>query len=111
MRAGNTDYQSNDNIVSSIVRVGSVTAVDNDKRLAQVLFQDLGLPSGWIPVMISHDYVPDYDVPQETEEAAGHKHEVKIKPWMPEVGDQVLCLYEPVRDGHGFVLGGVSTWQ
>lgn len=34
-----------------------------------------------------------------------------IKPWMPRKGEQVLCLYETVRDGRGFVLGGVRPWQ
>lgn len=120
MRENDTRYQSNDNIVSSIVRVGSVTAVNNDKRLAQVLFQDLGLPSGWIPVLINRDFIPDYEVPQRTEYEQGgsgdpafenHKHDLVIKPWMPKVGDQVLCLYEPVRDGRGFVLGGIKAWQ
>lgn len=106
-----TNYQNNDLLFSTIVRVGTVTAVNNDKLLAQVYYNDLDLSSGWIPVVKRIDYVPDYDVPQETEEAAGHKHEVKIKPWMPKVGDQVLCLYEPVRDGRGFVLGGVQAWQ
>lgn len=106
-----TEYQDNDAAFSVMVRVGTVTAVDNDKRLAQVFFQDLKLPSGWIPVLINRDFAPDYNVPQETEEKDGHKHEIKWKPWMPEVNDQVLCLYEPVRDGRGFVLGGIRAWQ
>jgi hypothetical protein len=115
-----TRYQDDSAVLSTMVRVGKVTAVDNTKRLAQVYFQDMKLSSGWIPVLINRDYIPDYDVPQRTEYAGGgsgdaayesHAHGLTIKPWMPKVNDQVLCLYEPIRDGRGFVLGGVQAWQ
>lgn len=115
-----TRYQDDAAALSVMVRVGKVTAVDNDKRLAQVYFQDMGLASGLIPVLINRDYIPDYDVPQRTEYEQGgsgdpafenHKHDLVIKPWMPKLGDQVLCLYEPIRDGRGFVLGGIQAWQ
>ena len=107
-----TRYQDDGAAFSVMVRIGNVTAVDKVKRMA--------LPSGWIPVLINRDYIPDYDVPQRTEYEAGgsgdpafasHKHDLIIKPWMPKVGDQVLCLYEPIRDGRGFVLGGIQAWQ
>lgn len=81
-----TRYQDDGAAFSVMVRIGNVTAVDNAKRLAQVYFQDMALPSGWIPVLITN-------------------------PWMPKVGEQVLCLYEPIRDGRGFVLGGIQAWQ
>lgn len=122
----NTRYQDDAAAFSALVRVGIVTAADEDKRLAQVYFQDTNLPSGWIPVLINRDvihYYP-YDVPQwtefETEDKvpqAGetryvpHRHKVIIKPWMPKVNDQVVVLYEPIRDGRGFVLGGIQPWQ
>ncbi len=120
MYENNTRYQDNDAAFSSIVRIGIVTDVDNDKRLAQVYFQDLNLNSGQIPVLINRDFIPDYDVPQRTEYEAGgsgdaayerHKHDLPVKPWMPKKGEQVLCLYEPIRDGRGFVLGGIQAWQ
>lgn len=115
-----TQYQDNETALSVMVRVGIVTAVDNEKRLAQVYFQDMALPSGWIPVLINRDFIADYGAPQRTEYEAGgsgdaafekHKHDLIIKPWMPKVNEQVLCLYEPIRDGRGFVLGGIQTWQ
>ena len=121
-----TDYQNNNEAFSVMVRVGTVTAVDNDKRLAQVYFQDMKLPSGWLPVLISLDvmhYYP-YDEKQWTEyetewkgskegdpDYADHRHQVIMKPYMPKVNDQVLCLYEPIRNGRGFVLGGIKAWQ
>lgn len=116
----NTRYQDDSAAFSVMVRIGKVTAVDDVKRLAQVYFQDMDLTSGWIPVLINRDCIPDYDVPQQTELEAGgsgyaafasHKHDLIIKPWMPRRGDQVLCLYEPIRDGRGFVLGGIQPWQ
>lgn len=59
-----TRYQDDSTAFSVMVRIGNVTAVDNVKRLAQVYFQDMALPSGWIPVLINRDYIPDYDVPE-----------------------------------------------
>lgn len=115
-----TRYQDDNTALLVMVRVGIVTAVDNVKRLAKVYFQDMKLPSDWIPVLINRDFIPDYDVPQRTEYEAGgggyaeyasHKHDLIIKPWMPKVNEQVLCLYEPIRDGRGFVLGGIQAWQ
>lgn len=115
-----TEYQDMSTVFDRLVRVGTVTDVNNAKRIARVKFEDLGYTSGWIPVLINRDFIPDYDVPQRTEFEAGgsgdpafasHKHDLIIKPWMPKVGDQVLCLYEPIRDGRGFVLGGIQPWQ
>ena len=106
--------------IEDIARGGKVTAVNNEKRIAKVWFDDLEIESDWLPVLITRDFIPDYDVPQRTEFEAGgsgdpafasHKHNLIIKPWMPKVGEQVLCLYEPIRDGRGFVLGGIQAWQ
>ena len=116
-------------ILSSLVRIGIVTDRKMDKRLARVLFPDLGITSDWLPVLISQDVTPDdipreYDDPQwtefETEDKipqAGetryvpHKHKILRKPWMPKVGDEVLTLYLPVLDADGFVLGGIKQWR
>lgn len=121
-----TRYQDDNTAFSVMVRVGIVTAVDNEKRLAKVYFQDMKLPSDWIPVLINRDVINDYpyDETQWTEfetESLGarvgdqdyvdHRHKLIILPWMPKVNDQVLCLYEPVRDGRGYVLGGIQPWQ
>ena len=106
--------------IEDIVREGKVTAVDNGKRIAKVWFDSMGIESDWLPVLITRDFIPDYDVPQRTEFEAGgsgdpafasHKHDLIIKPYMPKKGEQVLCLYEPVRNGRGFILGGIQPWQ
>lgn len=115
-----TEYQNMGTVFSGFFRLGFVTDVNNVKRLARVKFADLGYTSGWIPVLINRDFIPDYDVPQRTEYEAGgsgdaayarHKHDLIIKPYMPKVGEQVLCIYEPVRNGRGFILGGIQPWQ
>ena len=99
----------------NMVRVGTVTDVNNPQLKARVLYPDSGMTSDWLQVVVNFPYIPDYDVqPQRTEFTAGgsgeaafenHKHDLIIKPWMPKIGDTVLVLYLPVRDGHGFVLG------
>lgn len=106
--------------IEDIVREGKVTAVNNDKRIAKVWFDAMGIESGWLPVLINRDYIPDYDVPQRTEYESGgsgdaafesHKHDLIIKPWMPRVNDKVLVLYFPVFNGDGVILGGVQPWR
>ena len=101
-------------IFENIVRVGIVTDTDYDKRRARVKFPDINIPSDWLPVLASRPYVPDYDVPQRTEPRAGgsgypqfeeHDHDLKIKPWMPKVNAVVLCLYIPIFNADGFILG------
>lgn len=86
----NTAYQDMGTVFSGFFRLGFVTDANNDKRIARVKFEDLGYTSDWIPVLISQDF---------------------IKPYMPKKGEQVLCIYEPVRNGRGFILGGIQPWQ
>ncbi len=105
-------------ILKNLVRIGTVTVTDPDKRVARVKFEDTGRPSGWLYVLANRSYVPDYDVPQRTEFEAGgsgdpafasHKHDLIIKPWMPKVNAVVLTVYLPVLDGDGFILGEVGA--
>lgn len=121
-----TEYQNMGTVFSSFLRLGLVTDVNYDKRLARVKFQDLAYTSDWLPVLISQDVSPDhkYTDPQWTEfetqwqgtrsgdqDYVDHKHKIIRKPYMPVIGDQVLCIYEPVRNGRGFILGGIMPWQ
>ncbi len=104
-------------IVAQLVRVGTVTDADPGTRTARVKFQDTGMTSGKLFVLASRPYVPDYNGPQRTEFEAGgggdaayasHKHDLKIKPWMPKVNATVLTLYLPILDGDGFILGEIG---
>ncbi len=71
-----------ENIIVNMVRVGTVTSVDVTKRCVRVRFPDKKMTSGWLHVVKSS--------------ALG---------WMPSINDTVLCLYMPVFNGDGFVLG------
>lgn len=104
--------------LENLVRIGTVTWTDNDKRLARVKFQDTGLPSGELYVLASRPYIPDYEGPQQTGERAGgsgydafalHNHPQKIKPWMPKLDAVVLCLYLPIPNADGFILGEIGA--
>lgn len=112
--------------LDGLVRVGTVTDRQMDKRLVRLWFEAEAIPSGWLPVLINRDVIPDYeyDDPQWTEfetqwrgsrsgypDYADHKHKLIIKPWMPKIGDQVLALYFPVFGADGFVLGGIQKWR
>lgn len=99
----------------NMVRMGTVMDTDGEKRRARVIFTDAGEPSGWLYVLASPPFMPDGETkPQRTEtrvgggSAAEHYHEVKIAPWMPKVNDTVLCLYFPVFNGDGFILGRIG---
>jgi len=83
--------------VEDIVREGTVTAVNNGKRIAKVWFDALGIQSDWMPVLITNGSVQDRDI--------------IIKPYMPKVNEKVLVLYFPVFNGDGVILGGVKPWQ
>lgn len=116
------EYEDNAVDIQDIIKLGIVTAVDNQKRLARVKFPGMGLQdtSGWLPVLINRDFIPDYDVPQRTEYESGgggfgaydsHKHDLIIKPYMPKVGEQVLAIYISVFNADGFILGGIQPWR
>ena len=101
-------------IFRNLVRIGTVTATAPASRVARVKFQDSGITSDWLPVLASRPYIPAYDGPQQTEARAGgggyalfesHTHGLVIRPWMPKVNATVLCLYLPVFNADGFILG------
>ena len=46
-------------ILKNLVRIGTVTVTDTDKRVARVKFEDTGRPSGWLYVLANRSYIPD----------------------------------------------------
>ena len=105
-------------ILAGLVRVGTVTAVNNAKHLARVKFQSEDMTSGWLYVLDNRPFIPGYDQTQQTQSRSGgsgaaafaeHTHELVIKQWMPKVNQTVLCLYLPAFNADGFILGGVNT--
>lgn len=97
-----------DDKLERLVRIGTVTSVDNDKRTARVKFQDTNNSSGELYVLASRPYIPDYEGPQQTEDGG----KLKIKPWMPKVNAVVLVLYLPVENmesADGYILGEIGA--
>lgn len=93
-----------------LVRIGTVTSVNNDKRTARVKFQDTNNSSGELYVLASRPYIPDYEGPQQTEDGG----KLKIKPWVPKVNAVVLVLYLPVENmesADGYILGEIGALE
>lgn len=91
----------NDSILKNLVRVGVVSSINPEKRMARVTFPQLNdMVSGELYVL-QHIGTP------VSVEANGHTHGAELKTWMPNVGQTVLCLYAPIEDGDGYILGGV----
>lgn len=101
-------------------RIGKVSDVKLTERLVRVYFKDVGITSGWLKVIKSAPYIPQKGIKQETEaqeisrEVVGtakeferHTHEVRISPWLPDVGDYVVCLYNEGFNEDGIVIGGL----
>lgn len=83
-----------ENYTQNMVRVGIVTDVDKNDRRVRVRFPNLNMTSGWLYVLQAP---PDVKIIID----------FTVTPWMPSVNDKVLCLYIPVFNGDGFVLGAI----
>ncbi len=80
------------------IQLGTVTALDETKQTARVKFQDTGICSDWLYI-IQHVRKPSCNNPD--------CHCTECGRWLPKINDTVLVLYLPIRDGDGFILGGV----
>ena len=109
--------------LKNMVRLGTVMSVDKDKMTARVKFKDKGgimssplhilkRPVYVIPAMESGkegqtaETELRYDVENVTKKEK-HFHEAYITPWVPSVGDMVLCIMMADGDGDGFIVGEV----
>lgn len=45
--------------------------------------------------------------PTGTHNQCRQEQEYKIYPWIPFIGQWVLCLFKPDGEGDGFILGGI----
>ena len=106
------------NILENVVRIGEVQSVDSVKKTARVKFDSLGgLVSGPLKVLQqfgqnmtinnehTHTITDTYSGGGSASTQPAHSHTITY--WMPSVGQMVVCLYIPVDDGDGFVLGGL----
>ncbi len=90
-----------------MLRIGTVTDVNKSKREARVLFNGENIVSGWLKIIRSPPFIPEKDTEQKTEIENLHYHKVKIVPWLPDIGDNVLCAYNDDFNGDGFILGAL----
>lgn len=87
------------------MRVGTVSSVNTENRTARVNFVDKNnLVSGPLKILKNQPFVAVKKTLVVEEE---HGHEVTISPWIPTVGDLVLCIYLPNGESDGFVVGGI----
>jgi phage baseplate assembly protein gpV len=110
------------NVLENLVRIGIVSVVDSSARKARVIFDDIGLVSGWLSVLQrpqtgvyvspdnehTHTITDTYTGGGSASTVAAHDHAGTYTGyWMPTVGSKVVCLYLPVFNGDGFILGGL----
>ena len=106
-----------ENILSNLVRIGTVSAVDAEGKKARVIFGDKGgITSGWLYVLQHHGAAVDvkeseshtHTIGEETTNASGeHTHVSVVSDWMPKINDMVVALYLPDFNGDGFILGAI----
>lgn len=76
-----------DAVLKNIVRVGRVSSLNPDNATVRVVFEDRAdMVSYELPVIVAQSMqTKDY--------------------WLPDVGEQVLCLFLPSGNAQGFCLG------
>lgn len=93
------------------MRIGNVTAVDEGQMKARVQFPDSGIVSDWLTIMRHKSRIEytEYDAGGSGDaQYANHRHGVKLKHWIPEVGDTVICVFGEGFNADGYILGGLT---
>lgn len=77
------------NEIKNLFRIGTVSAIDEDNELVRVAFDDLDdTVSAWLQVAVQGAYKDD-------------DH------WLPDIDEQVCCLFMPTGHAEGYVLFSV----
>ena len=69
--------------IKGLVRIGIVTDRNIASKTARVHYPDIDMTSGWL-YCLQHGSL-----------------------WVPDINDIVVCLYMPVENGDGFIIGGI----
>lgn len=89
--------------LKDIVRVGIVSNVNTAKKTARVKIQDQGIVTGDLKIVQN---TPTLEIEIKSGSCPAER-EVVVKPWIPNVGQWVVCLFKPDGEGDGFILGGI----
>lgn len=87
-----------DAILSGLIRVGKVTARDPSAGRVRVFFPDTALTSGWLYCLQASGSIT---ISNEN----GHSHSATVGTWTPAINQIVICLFLPIPNADGFVLG------
>ena len=88
-------------ILAGMVRIGTVTDRDTTTGMVRVLYPDSGLTSDWL-------YCVQAKAPITIGTTEEHTHTASSGTWTPSINQTVLCLYLPIQDADGFVLGVIG---
>jgi hypothetical protein len=119
-----------------MVRIGTVTDVNEDKTKARVKFTSQGIISDWLYVAqfpewgnINSEMYTEYASHKhhiaekwgeikdslggqlqgdETDWDGGHSHRIRHIQWFPRVNDKAICLFPSGSDSHGYIVGCIN---
>ncbi len=94
---------------NGLLRIGTVMAVKADERKVQVFFQDEKFLSDWLKVIKNPPLVctEESSYSSSNPSLPNHSHKVTTQSWLPKVNETVLCIYDSVFNGDGYVLGAL----
>lgn len=88
----NKNMQAMQSVLINIIRVGVVSSIDEATATAKVAFKEF-----------SGDIV-SYDLPILVKQSLANKDY-----WMPDINEQVLCIFLPTGMAQGFILGAIYS--
>ncbi len=130
-------YDDNDiRELYDMVRIGIVSSVNEEKMTARVKIEEQNIVTGDLKIVQNTPFVImewkdgskwnyEADYAQHNRNLGigdRYKEEypdilhtwkdtsdrvLKIYPWMPYIGQWVLCLFKPNGEGDGFIIGGI----
>ena len=80
-----------DPMLKNLIRVGSVSAINPEKCTARVVFAD-------------RSEVVSFELPVLVRGSLRNKDY-----WMPDPGEQVVCLFLPSGNAQGFIIGSIYS--
>lgn len=94
-----TDIQE----LKDIIRIGIVSKVDASNMTARVKIEEQEIITGDLQIVQN---IPTVEIEVESESYQSEGNFI-VKPWIPKVGQWVLCIFRPDGEGDGFILGGI----